>query len=886
MFISKHYREKLWTNHERKSAQSRAFQESQEYVLPARFDDTEIPGLANTVGYISLEKRTPEEFAALVEEKLLAHGFLDDVPLSVVNNASFAEILRQSLKATKAFPVDVIGVSAEMIHSTRISDHYKQHCRRLYGHMQILAMAKPVELQHIYTEVRLADQIQHTQSKAENEITRNFLRGKRGIETRTLSASEVATSVSKLVLLGRPGCGKSTFLRSFLLEQLAKDGNAGKIPILLPLNQIQEDQSILESIAVVLSQSGIEASVSLIYSLLGDGRLRLLIDGLDEVRQSYRSGIVGQLDSLMKRFQNCDFIITCRSAAYEFWFSGCHHYEIQPFSEQAIVSFVSKWFGDEPSKAEELCRQVTSNARLRDLCSNPLMLTIVGIGFGAGVNVSNNRAEIYKDAIDALLKRWDSSRSVYRDNLYRSLTPKRREDLLAELAARTFVDDQVVFSNTRANEIVSGFISAMPESNETEIIDDAEGVLNAIEVQHGLIEKRSLSFWAFAHLTFQEFFLAQYLSSRDPELRARVVREFIDRPDWREVIVLTATLVPVADEFVIQILESMTKIGYGTFFFRQLRNELTEARKSAANREDSLGQVLDKRNDRIKKRADSMGLRVVDGGPRLNVSDLRLALDQFRQNTGAQIHQSLFRNLWIDEDLQIYRTRFGSFGRTRKQSLYGRAVDRVVSELTTEAIGAADGTSLFPKLSKRKKTKIYRQAEKLGDWLRQASDVLAIHNPEVPARLDAVISSSNIFERTNRKHIYLLPETVDDLIGSLFDVVGSIEYGDFRAELLELSNESRLDINWSPDTLIASLENVLKIEVEADVRGAAAFNARDLTKLRAFIAGEILADILLSQAYLSPRVREIAARTLNNLVTPPTPPEGTPPRSGSISARA
>ena len=49
MFLSSHYKEKVWTNHERQSAQTRAFQESTEYVLPARFDDTEIPGITPTV---------------------------------------------------------------------------------------------------------------------------------------------------------------------------------------------------------------------------------------------------------------------------------------------------------------------------------------------------------------------------------------------------------------------------------------------------------------------------------------------------------------------------------------------------------------------------------------------------------------------------------------------------------------------------------------------------------------------------------------------------------------------------------------------------------------------------------------------------------------------
>lgn len=70
IFISQHYREKLWTNHERESAQARAFTENEEYILPARFDDTEIPGIRPTVGYISLKNMPPQEFVELVCQKV------------------------------------------------------------------------------------------------------------------------------------------------------------------------------------------------------------------------------------------------------------------------------------------------------------------------------------------------------------------------------------------------------------------------------------------------------------------------------------------------------------------------------------------------------------------------------------------------------------------------------------------------------------------------------------------------------------------------------------------------------------------------------------------------------------------------------------------------
>jgi hypothetical protein len=70
MFLSKYYATKLWTNHERRFAQARAFQENRTYILPLKLDDTEIPGIPVTVGYIDLRKATIDHVAALVLEKV------------------------------------------------------------------------------------------------------------------------------------------------------------------------------------------------------------------------------------------------------------------------------------------------------------------------------------------------------------------------------------------------------------------------------------------------------------------------------------------------------------------------------------------------------------------------------------------------------------------------------------------------------------------------------------------------------------------------------------------------------------------------------------------------------------------------------------------------
>lgn len=70
MFISKHYGEKVWPTHERRSAFEKAIEAKEEYILPARFDDTEIPGLRKTIGYVDLRRKSPEHLVILILQKL------------------------------------------------------------------------------------------------------------------------------------------------------------------------------------------------------------------------------------------------------------------------------------------------------------------------------------------------------------------------------------------------------------------------------------------------------------------------------------------------------------------------------------------------------------------------------------------------------------------------------------------------------------------------------------------------------------------------------------------------------------------------------------------------------------------------------------------------
>lgn len=70
MFISKSYTEKAWTTHEKRNALAKAIREKIEYILPTRFDNTDIPGLPPSIAYVDLSKKTPAELGLMILQKL------------------------------------------------------------------------------------------------------------------------------------------------------------------------------------------------------------------------------------------------------------------------------------------------------------------------------------------------------------------------------------------------------------------------------------------------------------------------------------------------------------------------------------------------------------------------------------------------------------------------------------------------------------------------------------------------------------------------------------------------------------------------------------------------------------------------------------------------
>jgi len=70
LFVSRYYPLKKWTNAERNAARERSLRDANEYILPLRLDDTDVPGITEATGYRDLRQHSLESIADWLEQKL------------------------------------------------------------------------------------------------------------------------------------------------------------------------------------------------------------------------------------------------------------------------------------------------------------------------------------------------------------------------------------------------------------------------------------------------------------------------------------------------------------------------------------------------------------------------------------------------------------------------------------------------------------------------------------------------------------------------------------------------------------------------------------------------------------------------------------------------
>jgi predicted NACHT family NTPase len=534
----------------------------------------------NLAGEVGLKTRQPI-WRFFKGQPIERHFFLEVCLLLGLNwreiainpPADFPEPVETS-RAT-AVDIDVLVQQVRLKRQGKIQDQ----C----GTLQLIDISRPVRIDDIYIDVNVLEEIPSQQWLELSDLQRftpneveHFGLGE--ISQSRIEGMGAVKIYSKLRVLGQPGSGKTTFLNHLAIQCNRGYFAANRVPIFVTLRDFADESrttgelSLLNYIGEEFLTSGISAP-SVLETLLREGRVLLLLDGLDEVLYQERKTVVREIRRLSEKYQQNLFVMACSIATKAPSLMRFTDVEIAPLTPDKTVTFAQKWFTtltkttqqDGQKLADRFIENLNlpENMPLRELVVTPLFLHLACRVFLHQQKFPTKRSQFYKQCLDLLLTKWDETRGIERDEIYQSLLLPQKLKLLGQVATATFEQGSYFFEQQVVEQHIRDYLHDLPNAltEPEELQLESEAILKAIELHHGLLTERVQGIFSFSHSTFQEYFTARKIVashilqvSKQPlqasEQPLEHLVSHITEPRWREIFLLVIAMLPNADSFV------------------------------------------------------------------------------------------------------------------------------------------------------------------------------------------------------------------------------------------------------------------------------------------------------------------------------------------------
>ncbi|MCL4863914.1 MAG: SUMF1/EgtB/PvdO family nonheme iron enzyme, partial [Caldilineaceae bacterium] len=377
-------------------------------------------------------------------------------------------------------------------------------------------------------------------------------------ETRLLTALEAATAETRLVLLGDPGSGKSTFVRQLCARLAANllgmeraqpsDWEADLLPIYTELRDLpvklatvdlahgarqEQDERLVQALfdhwRGRLADIQAEACGPALLAALESGQVFVVFDGLDEAPVDQRALVRRAVHAIAQLYPRvARIIVTCRVRSYSesIRLSGYSEHRLAPFTNEQISDFCSAWYDAQVLQARfeqaEAGRRAADLRRaalaenLAEMAANPMLLTTMAIVHQKEIGLPDQRVKLYSLAVEVLMERWQSHRGLALPAaLAELLTDTRR---LRKVLERLAYEAQSQRGQQEPDLPRSRLLTLLEEAEYLADVAVARDFLDYVDHRAGLLVGRGGAgtaghpqHYAFPHRTFQEYLAGCHL---------------------------------------------------------------------------------------------------------------------------------------------------------------------------------------------------------------------------------------------------------------------------------------------------------------------------------------------------------------------------------------
>ena len=340
--------------------------------------------------------------------------------------------------------------------------------------------------------------------------------------------AEVALAGRNRVLLrGTAGSGKTTLLQWLTVSASRRDlppslsDLDGCVPLLLrlrsiaPGSQLPRPEHFLSLAAPNIA--GDQDAAGWVISRLREGRILLLIDGVDEVPANERPRTRVWLRDLIRSYPDARYVVTTRpSAVMEGWLSalGFSELELLPMGRGDVTAFIAKWHQavallhpeDERIAGwqQSITAAVAAKEDLRRLATNPLLCALIcALNRDRHGALPEGRMELYEAALTIMLDRRERERRIAAPPGI-PLGAKDLRSLLKRLAYWLVRNHAAEIPYGHAAGLVADALPLLRRVQAT-----PEEVLNHLIDRTGLLRQPTTDSVDFVHRTFQDYLAAE-----------------------------------------------------------------------------------------------------------------------------------------------------------------------------------------------------------------------------------------------------------------------------------------------------------------------------------------------------------------------------------------
>jgi NACHT domain len=361
---------------------------------------------------------------------------------------------------------------------------------------------------------------------------------------------------------GIAGAGKSTLLRWLGVTAAHGPGadTPAAVPFFLELGRYADGRlpDLGQAVAEPLRQMMPNGWV---HRMLAEGRVLLLLDGLEEVRPRERVHLEEWVDRHLAAYPDIRCVVTTRPSvvAEQWWVDRrFQRFDLLPMSRHSIEEYVHGWHEvayaadqrgsrdgaevrESPTSGEQRLLATLYNwPALRGMSANPLLCGLLCALYRVRAEqLPESRKEVYDAALDLLLSRWPilraRQRSVTRDESVDTVPDVRLAfdelvKLLQRLAFWLVTNREKVLSPDVARDRVASFMSGLRNGDE-----DPDRVLQYLAHESGLLRELPDCSLQFVHRTFRDYLAAKEVVDEE---YFGLLLDSADKPHWHDVVVM------------------------------------------------------------------------------------------------------------------------------------------------------------------------------------------------------------------------------------------------------------------------------------------------------------------------------------------------------------